>query len=73
MSSVGIMVGALASGPAGDRLGRKPVLIAGRPSFLAVSSIACVFAASVSVKLVMVGGSVTGIGIGAIGGDACAP
>ncbi len=27
MSSVGILVGALASGPLGDRLGRKPVLI----------------------------------------------
>jgi AAHS family 4-hydroxybenzoate transporter-like MFS transporter len=63
MSSVGIMVGALASGPAGDRLGRKPVLIVSL-LFLAVSSIACVYATSIS-ELVM-WRFVTGIGIGGI-------
>jgi AAHS family 4-hydroxybenzoate transporter-like MFS transporter len=63
MSSVGIMVGALASGPAGDRLGRKPVLIAGL-LFLAVSSIACVYATSISELIAW--RFVTGIGIGAI-------
>lgn len=63
MSSVGIMVGALASGPAGDRLGRKPVLIASLV-FLAVSSLACVFATSIP-ELVM-WRFVTGIGIGGL-------
>jgi AAHS family 4-hydroxybenzoate transporter-like MFS transporter len=63
MSSVGIMVGALASGPAGDRLGRKPVLIASL-LFLTISSLACVFATSIS-QLVM-WRFVTGIGIGGI-------
>ena len=63
MSSVGIMVGALISGPAGDRLGRKPVLIASLV-FLAVSSIACVFATSISE---LIGWRfLTGIGIGGI-------
>jgi MFS transporter, AAHS family, 4-hydroxybenzoate transporter len=63
MSSVGIMIGALASGPAGDRLGRKPVLIASLV-FLAVSSFACVFASSIP-ELVM-WRIVTGIGIGGV-------
>ena len=63
MSSVGIMVGALASGPAGDRLGRKPVLIASL-IFLAVSSLACVYATSIP-QLIM-WRFVTGIGIGGI-------
>src|ERR1700733_7991339 len=63
MSSVGIMVGALASGPIGDRLGRKPVLIASL-LFLTISSLACVFATSIS-QLVM-WRFVTGIGIGGI-------
>jgi AAHS family 4-hydroxybenzoate transporter-like MFS transporter len=63
MSSVGIMVGALASGPAGDRLGRKPVLIVSL-IFLAVSSIACVYATSISELIVW--RFVTGIGIGGI-------
>ena len=63
MSSVGIMVGALLSGPAGDRLGRKPVLIAGC-LFLAVSSLACVYATSIPE---LIGWRfITGIGIGAI-------
>ena len=63
MSSIGIMVGALASGPAGDRLGRKPVLIAGL-AFLAISSFACIFATSVDQLILW--RFFTGIGIGAI-------
>jgi AAHS family 4-hydroxybenzoate transporter-like MFS transporter len=63
MSSVGIMVGALASGPAGDRLGRKPVLIVSL-LFLAVSSLACVYAASIPQLIAW--RFVTGIGIGGI-------
>jgi AAHS family 4-hydroxybenzoate transporter-like MFS transporter len=63
MSSVGIMVGALASGPAGDRLGRKPVLIASLV-FLAVSSLACVYATSINDLVIW--RFFTGIGIGGI-------
>jgi len=63
MSSVGIMVGALASGPAGDRLGRKPVLIASLV-FLAVSSLACVYATTVNDLVIW--RFFTGIGIGGI-------
>src|SRR5580700_269578 len=40
MSSIGIMIGALASGPIGDRTGRKPVLLASLV-VLGVSSLAC--------------------------------
>src|SRR6201995_2564481 len=39
MSSIGIMAGALTSGPIGDRVGRKPVLLASL-LLLAVSSFA---------------------------------
>jgi AAHS family 4-hydroxybenzoate transporter-like MFS transporter len=63
MSSVGIMVGALLSGPAGDRLGRKPVLLASL-AFLTVSSLACVYATSI--PQLVVWRFVTGIGIGGI-------
>ncbi len=63
MSSVGIMVGALLSGPAGDRLGRKPVLIVSL-MFLTVSSIACVYATSIPQLIAW--RFVTGIGIGGI-------
>jgi AAHS family 4-hydroxybenzoate transporter-like MFS transporter len=63
MSSVGIMVGALISGPAGDRLGRKPVLIASLVC-LTVSSLACVYATSISGLILW--RFVTGIGIGGI-------
>jgi AAHS family 4-hydroxybenzoate transporter-like MFS transporter len=63
MSSVGIMAGALVSGPAGDRLGRKPVLIASL-LFLAVSSLACMYATTVSELICW--RFVTGIGIGGI-------
>jgi AAHS family 4-hydroxybenzoate transporter-like MFS transporter len=63
MSSVGIMVGALLSGPAGDRLGRKPVLIASL-AMLTVSSLACVYATSIAQLVIW--RFVTGIGIGGI-------
>jgi AAHS family 4-hydroxybenzoate transporter-like MFS transporter len=63
MSSVGIMAGALISGPAGDRLGRKPVLIASL-IFLTISSLACVYATSISQLIIW--RFVTGIGIGGI-------
>jgi MFS transporter, AAHS family, 4-hydroxybenzoate transporter len=61
MSSVGIMVGALASGPLGDRVGRKPVLIASL-LVLAASSLACARVGSVG-DLAMLR-MITGIGIG---------
>jgi MFS transporter, AAHS family, 4-hydroxybenzoate transporter len=63
MSSVGIMAGALAAGPAGDRLGRKPVLLASLV-FLAVSSLACVFATTIPELIFW--RFFTGIGIGGI-------
>src|SRR3954471_20207108 len=63
MSSVGIMVGALLSGPAGDRVGRKPVLLVSLV-FLAASSLGCVLATSVT-QLVLLR-FLTGIGIGGI-------
>ena len=63
MSSVGIMVGALLSGPAGDRLGRKPVLIASL-ALLTISSLACVYA--ISIPELIMWRFVTGIGIGGI-------
>src|ERR1700748_3083103 len=42
MSSVGILVGALASGPLGDRVGRKPLLIIST-AFIGVFSVASAF------------------------------
>ncbi len=63
MSSVGIMAGALISGPIGDRLGRKPVLVASLV-LLAVSSFACVLAASIPVLAAL--RFVTGMGIGTL-------
>ncbi len=61
MSSVGIMIGALGSGPVGDRIGRKPVLIASLV-VLGLSSLACTQVTTVgelaSLRLF------TGIGIG---------
>jgi AAHS family 4-hydroxybenzoate transporter-like MFS transporter len=63
MSSVGIMVGALASGPIGDRIGRKPVLLASL-LLLFVSSLACVFATTV--PLLAGWRFVTGLGIGTL-------
>jgi AAHS family 4-hydroxybenzoate transporter-like MFS transporter len=61
MSSVGIMIGALSSGPMGDRIGRKPVLLASLV-VLGISSLACTQVASVA-DLVMLR-LITGIGIG---------
>ena len=61
MSSIGIMIGALASGPIGDRIGRKPVLMASLV-VLCISSLACTQVGSVG-DLVMLR-LITGIGIG---------
>ena len=61
MSSVGIMIGALASGPVGDRIGRKPVLIASLV-VLALSSLGCTRASAVA-DLVWLR-LATGVGIG---------
>jgi AAHS family 4-hydroxybenzoate transporter-like MFS transporter len=61
MSSIGIMIGALSSGPIGDRIGRKPVLIASLV-VLAVSSLACTQVTAVA-DLAMLR-LITGIGIG---------
>jgi MFS transporter, AAHS family, 4-hydroxybenzoate transporter len=63
MSSIGIMVGALVSGPIGDRLGRKPVLLASLV-LLTVSSFACVQAGSIPVLAGL--RFVTGLGIGTL-------
>jgi AAHS family 4-hydroxybenzoate transporter-like MFS transporter len=61
MSSIGIMAGALASGPIGDRVGRKPVLLASL-LVLGVSSLACTHVTTVP-DLIMLR-LITGIGIG---------
>jgi AAHS family 4-hydroxybenzoate transporter-like MFS transporter len=63
MSSVGIMVGALASGPIGDRTGRKPVLLASL-LLLMVSSLACVFVTTIPALAAL--RFVTGLGIGTL-------
>lgn len=63
MSSVGIMVGALASGPIGDRMGRKPVLLASL-LLLALSSLACMRATTIPMLAAL--RFVTGIGIGTL-------
>jgi AAHS family 4-hydroxybenzoate transporter-like MFS transporter len=63
MSSVGIMVGALISGPIGDRTGRKPVLLASLV-LLVVSSLACVYAATIPELAAL--RFVTGLGIGTL-------
>ena len=63
MSSVGIMVGALLSGPVGDRLGRKPVLLASL-LLLVVSSFACVHATTIPALSAL--RFVTGLGIGTL-------
>jgi AAHS family 4-hydroxybenzoate transporter-like MFS transporter len=61
MSSVGILVGALASGPLGDRLGRKPLLV-WSTAFIGVFSVLSAFAWSVPTITAM--RFLTGIGIG---------
>jgi len=63
MSSVGIMIGALGSGPLGDRMGRKPVLLASLV-LLGVASLACIFATSIPMLIGL--RLLTGIGIGAV-------
>jgi AAHS family 4-hydroxybenzoate transporter-like MFS transporter len=63
MSSVGIMIGALASGPIGDRVGRKPVMI-GALLILGITSLACTQAHSISELVIY--RLFTGIGIGAV-------
>ena len=63
MSSVGIMIGALASGPVGDRIGRKPVLLASLVT-LGLSSLACTQATAIS-QLIWLR-LFTGMGIGAL-------
>jgi AAHS family 4-hydroxybenzoate transporter-like MFS transporter len=61
MSSVGILVGALLSGPLGDRFGRKPLLIIS-VAFIGVFSVACAFAWSIPSITAM--RFMTGLGIG---------
>ena len=63
MSNVGVMVGALASGPAGDRLGRKPVILTSL-LLLGVFSFATAYADSVPMLAFL--RFMTGIGIGAL-------
>ena len=63
MSNVGVMVGALASGPAGDRLGRKPVILTSL-LFLGVFSFATAYAGSITMLAFL--RFMTGIGIGAL-------
>jgi MFS transporter, AAHS family, 4-hydroxybenzoate transporter len=63
MSNVGVMVGALASGPAGDRLGRKPVILTSL-LLLGVFSFATAYAGSVPMLAFL--RFMTGIGIGAL-------
>jgi AAHS family 4-hydroxybenzoate transporter-like MFS transporter len=61
MSSVGILIGALASGPLGDRLGRKPLLVVS-VAFIGLFSVASAFAWSVPSITGM--RFLTGLGIG---------
>lgn len=63
MSSVGIMVGALISGPIGDRVGRKPVLLASLLLLMA-SSFACVTTTTIPMLAAL--RFVTGLGIGTL-------
>jgi AAHS family 4-hydroxybenzoate transporter-like MFS transporter len=61
MSSVGILIGALASGPLGDRFGRKPLLIIST-AFIGIFSVLSAFTWSVDSITAM--RFLTGIGIG---------
>src|SRR5258708_5688917 len=61
MSSVGILVGALLSGPLGDRFGRKPLLIIS-VAFIGVFSVLSAFAWSIPSTTVL--RFLTGLGIG---------
>jgi len=60
-SSIGIMVGALSAGPLGDRIGRKPLLLASLTIF-GVASVLSAFAPSLGVLSLL--RFFTGIGIG---------
>src|SRR5436305_7510805 len=61
MSSVGILVGALASGPAADRFGRKPALLV---STAIIGVFSLVSALSTSIDQLVIYRFLTGIGIG---------
>jgi len=61
MSSVGILIGALLSGPLGDRFGRKPLLIIS-VAFIGIFSVASAFAWSIPSITMM--RFMTGLGIG---------
>jgi MFS transporter, AAHS family, 4-hydroxybenzoate transporter len=63
MSSVGIMVGALLSGPLSDRLGRKPILVTST-GLIGVFSLLSAFAGSLPAMVAL--RFFTGIGIGGI-------
>ena len=60
-SSIGIMVGALSAGPVGDRVGRKPLLLASLTIF-GLASLLTAFAGSLSMLNIL--RFFTGIGIG---------
>jgi AAHS family 4-hydroxybenzoate transporter-like MFS transporter len=60
-SSIGIMVGALSAGPLGDRIGRRPLLLASLTIF-GVASLASAWAGSLTTMAVL--RFFTGVGIG---------
>jgi AAHS family 4-hydroxybenzoate transporter-like MFS transporter len=63
LSSIGILVGALVCGPLGDRIGRKPILLAATAT-IAVFTLLCAFAESLTQLALL--RFMTGIGIGGI-------
>src|SRR6267154_148227 len=60
-SSIGIMIGALSAGPIGDRLGRKPLLLASLTIF-GLASLGSAFVGSLGLMTIM--RFFTGLGIG---------
>src|SRR6516164_3665742 len=60
-SSIGIMIGALSAGPIGDRLGRKPLLLASLTIF-GLASLSSAFAGSLGILTIL--RFFTGLGIG---------